>query len=1422
MAFRLEPWPLEALQADNPLSFVDETPKATPNKLENFETYQTEMIPINTVTDEKEELSKGQRIIHITSSGLHQTPATGFDHNDADKDSTSVLDDQVDPKPSAFERAWFLNRLHYFYAVMAVFKTRKKGPGRNLQLEDFPLLGRTEEVGYKTLEFEQAYERHKKKYGKPSLFWPIVRVFWLLCLKEQLWTFGSNATKLTFTYLLSQVLEYVAVGDKTEAYKWAGGLFATVIFGVYSFHYSFYQSVKILGHLKPALIGIIYKKINRLSYFSINQVSIGKIVNIAANDLNYFEFNIYFAFYVMASPMILGAALGLLWSFFGVACLPGIGCLLLMWPVQYLLSKLTGSYMKEKNLVTDERIKLTNELIEGIRLLKMYAWDTQFSKMIEKSRNREVTLLKRIGYTELFSGHLFSRIPPVLGSFLIFVTYSLQGNTLTTGRVYATIIVMSFLRVAAVFFSNMAFKFIIEARLIFQRIIQLLEIPETNEIKVAEPINPVNGVEFSDFSAYWGEKRRNTSENKKSAQITIDELTFDNPTLKHITFSVKKGTLCALVGKIGCGKSTTLMSFFNEVPKTTGELRYSGRLAYVEQEIVIYPGTVRSNILFGRPYDEEKYKRITEACCLLDDFREFPNGDLTEIGERGVNLSGGQKARTSLARALYSDADVYLLDDPLSAVDTKVAKNLFNNAIRGVLKDKTVILATHQVHFAREAEKIVVLENGALKAEGTLDDIIRQDSSILAIFEAKQRRKTSDNNEIQHVEPEANGKISKLQETEEQKQLENLFEEQEAEEEVLNEEQKARQAKEKEEKGTLVQKEKDESAEVGWSTYRFYLKHLGNWFLVLIFVLDMAAIEVLAVLYTRFLGYWTQGVWSPELSMKVLGGIIGGFILCLCVREVFFVNFSMKISATLHKTIFHRILRAAVEFYDTNPAGRILNRFSNDVGVLDRYLLQVSNDLMDAAFYFSSLFITVWVVFPWLLIPGFFLILFYFLLMRFVKRVIIQSRGVELLTRSPIYSLFSTTLFGLISIRIYGQGKRFVREFIHLLNRNIRAFHLYYDATRVFGFYSDYFAALFACIGIAIILAFDIDPGLLGLVCTSLLSMTDFIQWAMRQILMHIMQMASTARVQAYTQIQQEAELTLPNDKELIKEQWPAKGEVEFHNVHMKYRKNMDHVLKGLTFSVKGGEKIGCVGRTGAGKSSIIQALFRMVEIDKESVPDSYIKIDETDTQQIGLHLIRKNISIIPQTPFIFMGSVKRNLDPLQEYSEQQIIEALTETGLWDYIKALPNGLDTDMSNASSVFSVGQKQLICLARTILQNNKILVLDEATANIDFETDNFIQKKIMERFKHATIFTIAHRLSTVANYDKVLVMDKGRVIEFDHPYRLLAKNVGDRSITNLEGVFASMVMNTGSKHAYVIFEIARKSYFHSKRTEEQAER
>ena len=798
---------------------------------------------------------------------------------------------------------------------------------------------------------------------------------------------------------------------------------------------------------------------------------------------------------------------------------------------------------------------------------------------------------------------------------------------------------------------------------------------------------------------------------------------------------------------------------------------------------------MRDNILFGKEYDPEFYQKVVEGCCLVDDFKNLANGDMTEIEEKGINLSGGQKTRVSLARAVYSQSDIYLLDDPLSAVDSKVAKRLYENAIQGLLKDKTVLLVTHQVHFIKSLERIVVMDQGAVIGQGSYEELIKQNIDVKIFVETRKARKQEPQTQLNFSAPINNDQ--KLDEDEEGVDGEEVIDD----------------------KGKLFSTEDLHAGNVTTKTYVKYFKSIFNLPTLIIFVILLASCEVASVAYGRLLGYWASGLIEENTSQLVCGLLAFGILFFYVCKHVSWVYLALAGAKKLHNRMIEKIVRSPVEFFDTNPVGRILNRFSNDLGIVDRLLLSSTYDVIEGMFYFTALFVTIWIINPLIIIPCVGGAVLYLFILRFNVKGIKNSKGLELVTRSPIYSLFSLTLAGLITVRSYKQSNNFISKFLGYLRDNGKAGLYYWNVTRIMAFSIDLTSSVYIITGLCIIIATrNSDTALSGLAASYLLSVSEYMQWILRQMINTDMLMASCARVMTYGDLKCEPEVTLPSDSSIIQKGWPSKGEVEFKNVYMKYRANTDHVIKNLNLKIHPGEKIGCVGRTGAGKSSIIQMLFRMVEIDKstDDLKQSSICIDGIDTQGLGLHALRNSISIIPQAPVVFTGSIRRNLDPLHEYTTEELWYALDEVGLKPYIDSLPDKLDTDMTNATSVFSVGQKQLICLARAILKKNKIIVLDEATANVDFQTDSFIQKKIMEKFKDCTVFTIAHRLSTIANYDKVLVLDKGRCVEFDAPYKLLVKEIGDDSITNTEGVFASMVLHTGPKNSHFIFEICKNKY------------
>ena len=572
--------------------------------------------------------------------------------------------------------------------------------------------------------------------------------------------------------------------------------------------------------------------------------------------------------------------------------------------------------------------------------------------------------------------------------------------------------------------------------------------------------------------------------------------------------------------------------------------------------------------------------------------------------------------------------------------------------------------------------------------------------------------------------------------------------------------------------------------------------------------------ELGTVAFGITLSNWAAHKISQTNSLAVMACLTVFLLMSSSLKNIFYGKVLLGSSQRLHNKMLDRIIKSPVSFFDTNPLGRVLNRFANDVGVLDRFLPITALEVVDYGFYIFTALITIAVIAPLVLVPISDAAVGIILLFKYFFESIKQSRSYELVSRSPLYSLFSSTLSGIIIIRCFKQTDNFKKKFRDYLHKNTKGSVAFWSISRCFGFYLDLIYNMSAIASVFILAAKRKQNGdLSGLALIFILSVTGILQFALRQLVQVHVLMSSVARIKTYTELPIEAPLSMPEDSALKQSRWPQEGKISFEKVYMKYRSDLEFVIQDLALNAKAGEKIGCIGRTGAGKSSIIQILFRMIEIDQST---SYSKmgkvlIDEVDTKTIGLHVLRNSISIIPQAPFLFAGNIRTNLDPLGECTEEQLWQVLDDVNLKGYVENLEKGLNTEVSNSSPIFSVGQKQLVCLARAIIKRTKILVLDEATANVDQETDEFIQQKIREKFTDCTIFTIAHRLSTIANYDKVLVLDKGSKVEFDQPFKLLARNDTDEYITNLTGHFASMVLNTGRKSAGKIFNIAQEKYF-----------
>lgn len=1326
---------------------------------------------------------------------------------------------------SSFEQASLFSRLHFFFMIPVVKAANKlSNSGKSLDpktLPEYPWKKRPEVLQH---EFLKYFEKQKQKYSRsrstktPRLWLAIFQTFkweWLLCVKLELLCAGLS---ILLVWITKRLLDSLSDTNApvSEGFMWAGIMAGVLICSVYLTHQYICIASLLPQYIRSGIISMIYSKISRLSVYSLNRVSSGTLMNLISQDLNIFESLGFFCSCIFTGVIVLVGSTALLWNFFGISCLVGICYSLLGYPIQQYIISLSTVPHEKKNQLTDERVKITGEIIDSMRLMKMYSWEFVFRDIINILRRKEIKLMKKITVFEILTRTVAFSIQ-IIGVFLIWMTYVLLGNELTVSLVFSSSSLIFIIKEWCMSFA-FGLNFVNTAKIVFKRIEDLMNEPEMEETLFLPPKDSQNAIEFKNFRGYW-EKENGPDGRPETERQTLN--TANKPTLVDINLHIKQGTLNALIGKVGSGKSSFLMALTGEMPRTQGTLRKQGRIAYVGQEPSIFSGTIRDNILFGKAYNSDLYKKVIKACNLKPDIETLPKRDLSEIGEKGINLSGGQKTRVALARAIYADADIYLLDDPLSAVDAKVAKDLYQNALVTLLKGKTVLLATHQVHFVKNLENIIAFQDGKILGNGNYEILEKMDIDVNKLF----------NTETPPLQPvtmpiKKQKSVSKTTMYDELWSVINSAEQSTAT--ILVDQSSAKmqidssienpKPESNNETGKLFTSQDDHKGNVSLQTYKAYISNINSKSLICLLFFLLLSNEMANIAFSTIAGIWADGDLDKSEGLAVLGSITGYSLVIYFGKSILLSFLLLRSATSYHNKMLDGMLKYPVQFFDTNPVGRILNRFTNDLGVLDAVLPFVLKDILDDIFSIISSLITISISSPLILLPIFFILVIAGFLTKFCYEAVKQTRDYDLDSKSPLYSLFSSSLAVITTIRSYKQTDNFRKKFGGLLHDNIKGSVAFILVSRFFGFSIDLVFNIGA-IGILFIITAvkNSNPTLIGLSVSLILSVYTILRSTLRQGMEINVMMASVARIEAYCQIPSEGPLELAQDKELEQNSWPQQGQIEFNNVSMRYRKNTEYVIRNLTLLIKPGEKIACVGRTGAGKSSIIQALFRMVHLDShddgkgsQGTLDCCIKIDSVDIQSVGLHLLRDSISIIPQTPFIFTGTIRKNLDPKSQFSDDQIWKALEDVNLKTFVEKLESKLDTDVSNTSSIFSAGQKQLICLARVILKKSKILVLDEATANVDSETDAYIQKMLREKFKGATILTIAHRLSTIADYDRVLVLDKGMKVEFDEPYKLLVKNIDDNYISNESGHFASMVLNTGQVTSAQIFQIAKDRY------------
>ncbi|XP_033096104.1 multidrug resistance-associated protein 5-like [Anneissia japonica] len=1067
--------------------------------------------------------------------------------------------------------------------------------------------------------------------------------------------------------------------------------------------------------------------------------------------------------------------------------------------------------------ITDKRVSKMDEIITNIKLIKMYAWEIPFLKTISEVRSNEKSFLEKAAIVQSLNLSL-SPLVPIIATVVTILVHTLLGDSLTAAQAFTYVACLNSMRVTLMS-TPYAIKGIGEASIAAKRIREILLLEDIQE-EFKKPENNNIAIAISKATFCWNKNtfpfesskvkeelvgKKKTKKKSKLVDREMDDLkngdhftngdglmikeiskdtianhgsqcepfikcgSKDNltETLFDINLEIEKGCLLGVCGSVGTGKSSLLSAILNHMVRTKGSIATDGSFAYAAQQSWIINATVRENILFGEPFNEERYKRALFACCLLEDLKSLSNGDETIIGERGMNLSGGQKQRVSLARALYADHDIYLLDDPLSSVDVHVGQHLFTHLILQELKNKTVIFVTHQLQYLSQCDKIVLLKSGRIGETGSHTDLLTLDGDYAGLMRSYNSKQKNNNNLSQQ----------RLQGTHEQLKKVGLM----------------HNGTRKEERKEIPQNdlanpddEEKSEGRIDPKTYHQYVQAAGGYLILVVVLFTFAVTIGCAVFNNWWLSHWLrQGggeIYEGNVTMRsmeitdhpdlafyqtVYGMIVIVYILLTILRSTFFAKVTLRASSKLHDSMFNRVVTATMSFFETVPSGRIMNRFAKDMDELDvRLPFNMDLFLQQTLLIILSL-VTVAKVFPYFLIAVVIMVIIFGFLITLFRHGFRESKQLDNILRSPWITHIATTVPGLPTIQAYNKTNHYEKQFERLIDDHSVAMLLFNMASRWLGLRFDLVSTLMATLTAVLVVLFHgtVSAAYSGLALTYSLQMMAIFQFAVRLSAEVEARFTSVERIIEYIDDLPTEEIYSSTNKDSTK-QWPSKGELEFKDVCLRYRPNLPQVLHNINFHIKSKEKIGIVGRTGSGKSSLGVALFRLVESER-----GRILIDSQNTGGIALSELRSKISIIPQDPVLFAGTLRYNLDPFNELSDVEIWNALEKTKMKKVVHGLDQQLEAAVANNGDNFSVGEKQLLCMARALLRNNKILMLDEATAAIDTETDTVIQTTLKEAFSDCTILTIAHRIHTVLDSDRILVLKNGQIVECDKPAVLL---------------------------------------------------
>lgn len=1263
----------------------------------------------------------------------------------------------------------------------------------------------------------------------------LLDTFWWQYLSASIFLVLANGGMTCNPLLSKKLIKYVelkAYGHETGVGKGVGyalGSAGVILVTGICINHFFYRSMLTGAQAKAVLTKAILDKSFRLNAEARHKYPASKITSMMGTDLARIDFALGFQPFMFVFPIPVAIAIAILIINVGPVALIGVALLFIFMIAITLSTIKLFKYRAKANAFTDRRIDYIKEVLNNLKIIKFYSWEPPYHDGITEVRRKEMKIiyamqvLRNIVTAFAMSLTLFASMV----SFL--VLYAVKSSKRDPAAIFSSVSLFNVLT-QQVIMLPMALNSGVDAYIGITRVGAFMDAGEINQnetkieaegetlqrmIETKDAIRVLKAhFEWETFEDEEEKKKDDVKDKKEDSSqeqtqekgnekfevkasdddsSTLEEKSFAG--LKNINLTVKQGEFVVITGLIGSGKSSLLSALAGFMKKTEGTIAVNGSLL-----LCGYPwvqnATVKENILFGNEWNEERYKDVVYSCSLESDLDILPAGDRTEIGERGITLSGGQKARINLARAVYANKDIILMDDVLSAVDARVGKHIMENCFSRMLGDKTRILATHQLSLIGNADRVIFLNGDGSIEVGTFEELSSSNAGFQKLMAFNSDSHSSDDESGELNEDADDYEVRSLAyekyEDDEERELEREMIQRQIskrssiktseDEEALHRDYN----KDKTDDGKLFTDEEKAENQISFEVYKNYVKYgsgvFKNYGIAPIIFLTCVLATFCQIFTNTWLSFWTERRFDGRNDAFYIGLYIMftflSFVM-LTTEFVFLVYMTNTASVKLNIMAVRRILHAPMAFMDTTPMGRILNRFTKDTDVLDNEIGDQMRFLLFTFANIAGVIILCICYLPWFAIAVPFLGFIFVSMANYYQASAREIKRLEAIKRSFVYNNFNETLSGMTTIKAFKAANRFLKKNNTFLNNTNEAYFLNIANQRWLAIHLDILACAFALIIalLCVFRVFSISASSVGLLTSYVFQIAGQLSMLIRTYTQVENEMNGVERLCEYAfKIPEEAPYLITENTP--PKEWPQEGAVAFENVNLSYRPELPLVLKDVSFDVKPMEKIGICGRTGAGKSSIMTALYRLSELQS-----GRIIIDGIDISKLGLKDLRSKLSIIPQDPVLFRGSIRKNLDPFGDYPDETLWDALRRSGLIEGSKLqavkeqdknLPTlhkfHLDQGVEDEGSNFSLGERQLIAFGRALVRDSKILILDEATSSVDYETDSKIQATIVREFSQCTILCIAHRLKTIIDYDKILVLDKGEVREFDTPWNL----------------------------------------------------